>query len=176
MMTDQIVRYHVRSRQFWVIGVMLALMSLLFGAVILWRVWDWVFNSGWNGVQTADVLILTGFAGVCALTLFALGMAVRKPVGLRIDQHGISGYFAPNLKWSEIDGFEPRTIHNGSGIFVILKDPEARAKQRSKSRQVLNFLDVFPKSSFINTTQLSVAPQDVIAEMEQMRLAAALER
>jgi len=156
-------------------GGTMALFTLLCGAVMLWRVWDWVFNSGWNGLRTADVMILIGFAGLSMFTLFGLGLAVRKPIGLRIDHDGISGYFAPTLKWCEIAALEPRTIHKGTGIHISLKDPKRQALQHSKAMRVLNFVGVYPKHSFINTTHLGVDPEELIAQMETLRYAAALD-
>ena len=61
----------------------------------------------------------------------SLGMARGRPVGLRVDAHGVSGYYVPTLDWTEIvriDRTEPGSTMLGIELFDRIA---VRARQRS---------------------------------------------
>ncbi|WP_415919645.1 hypothetical protein [Tateyamaria sp. SN6-1] len=70
-------------------------------------------------------LLLTG------LGLLNLGIARGRPVALRIDRHGMSGYYVPTLNWTDILRFG-RTAPGSQTLAIELFDrAEVRRRQTS---------------------------------------------
>ncbi|WP_299686109.1 hypothetical protein [uncultured Tateyamaria sp.] len=60
----------------------------------------------------------------------SLAMARGRPVALRIDRHGVSGYYVRTLNWTDILRFDRMERGSGSlGIELFDRD-EVRRRQR----------------------------------------------
>ncbi len=67
-------------------------------------------GMGWI-LEPLGAAFLTG----CAFYLFAIAMF--RPIALRMDADGISGYYAPPLRWEDIDSFDVYTERHEGGPF-----------------------------------------------------------
>ena len=161
-MDVNVVKYPILTWPFWFGGIFFGVFAVVFMApfvfliVVYHTVFDWV-----------SLLAVATLVGSAVFAIYALGLAISKPVGLRIDPDGISGYFAPSLRWDEIERVEPFYVHKGSAIGIMLKDPEAwRAKQTGwgRLRSAL-----FHKSydATVNTTHMRERVEDIAAHMRR---------
>ncbi len=71
---------------------------------------------------------------------FYLGLAIRKPVALRMDAHGISGYFAESSIWPEIMTIESWESAKGRRYlgFAFL-NPDTIHSRQSRWRRFCNW-------------------------------------
>ena len=81
-----------------------------------------------------DWLIAAGLATAAVFGWFALyffGLAARNPVALRMDDHGISGFYTEPATWGDISSVAVVSdSRNSRYLGFVLADPEAfRARQ-----------------------------------------------
>ena len=58
--------------------------------------------------------------------LYLLGMAIKNPIALRMDHHGISGFYTAPARWSDIKKVAVTTgSKNEKYLSLALKDPIA---------------------------------------------------
>jgi uncharacterized membrane protein YedE/YeeE len=116
-MDDDVIRYGVRTIRLWVAGILSAVIALPFLAVTIFRV---PFAGGFD---FADGIMLFGLVMFTGMAVYGIGLAARQPVAMRLDRHGISGYFAHTLDWTDI-----RKVYSGASgrdILLDLWDPGA---------------------------------------------------
>ena len=129
-MTPKTIIVHMRTGKAMLIGCMAAFCTLvLLGFGIL------IAASGKMEGQTV-------FLGSCVLlalggsAAYYIGLAIRKPVALRMDAIGISGYFAEPAVWPEI--MEIATFEGSKGArylgFAFLNAETIRNRQSAWSK------------------------------------------
>lgn len=83
--------------------------------------------------RTHWLLVLAVVLGLllAGLGVMNLMIARSRPVALRIDRHGVSGYYVPPLAWAEISRID-RTAPGANTLGIALQDrDEVRRRQRS---------------------------------------------
>lgn len=128
--------FEIASLRFWMMGAFCLCLSLPFALLLLWR---FPFADGFDGFD-ALCLFLTAFFGLGAF--YTLGMAWHRPVGLRIDADGVSGYYAPTLRWDEISQIMQSLSGGGRDIMVELRDRKAFKARQPRWAQVLHGLEL----------------------------------
>ncbi|KIN75065.1 hypothetical protein Z945_2964 [Sulfitobacter noctilucae] len=106
-MTDTII-VQIRPRRAMAIGVCTGLVAAIWLMICFWL---FVFHA--NGLTWAGFLsTLVGavFAGLACLNI---GIAFKKPAALRMDAHGISGFYADPATWHEIEKIDTITDAKG---------------------------------------------------------------
>ncbi len=144
----------------------MAVCTIPFALVMVWRVYMALFVPDARVFDSVDLVILMGLVVCGGLAVFGLGLAIRRPVGLRIDGQGLSGYCTPSLSWDEIDGVEARSFHKGHGVAVKLSDPGAFWARQSAWFRLRSLGRVSP-FFVINTTYLRVRPEDIAADIDK---------
>ena len=73
-------------------------------------------------------------AGVLLIWFGALGLGIARarPVALRIDEHGVSGYYVPTLDWTEILRFDRMEARSRSLGIELFDKATVRARQTSR--------------------------------------------
>lgn len=73
---------------------------------------------------------------VAAFAAYYLGLAIRKPVALRMDSHGISGFYAEPAVWPEIMEVAALDGHKGARYlcFAFLNPDTIRNRQSAWSK------------------------------------------
>jgi hypothetical protein len=91
------------------------LFCLFFSGLLLWT--DPKFG-------TAFWLTVTGLVFFGLPGLWCLGVAIKRPVALRMDKTGISGFFTDPVTWGEIDQINVVRSHKGQLMLgFALNDP-----------------------------------------------------
>ena len=95
-----------------------------------------------SGALAGDGVFLGGLVVIVILSFaaFYLGLAIRKPVALRMDAHGISGYFAEPSVWPEIMTIESWESAKGRRYlgFAFL-NPDIIHSRQSRWRRFCNW-------------------------------------
>ncbi|MEO0502710.1 MAG: hypothetical protein AAFZ14_05250 [Pseudomonadota bacterium] len=60
----------------------------------------------------------------------SIGMARARPVALRIDRHGVSGYYVPALDWTDILRFDRKEARSTSLGIELFNRADVRNRQR----------------------------------------------
>lgn len=128
-----VVRLPMRRIRMGLLGAMMALLTLPFLAIFIWRF------PFLDGFVFADFLAICGMLGFGAFAAFGLGVAWRNPIGLRLDQHGISGYYCKPIRWDEIAEIGPTSIGHTRLIGVKLTNTEDYTARLSPFAQVMRW-------------------------------------
>lgn len=94
-MSDPVI-VHIRTRKSFWMGVLFSVFGLL---------WSVMFGAAlWITAEFSFGLFLAFAPGPLSglLGLWFLGIALKRPVALRMDSHGISGFYADPATWDEI--------------------------------------------------------------------------
>ncbi len=81
-------------------GTATALLSLCMSAVGVWKMMSDKTPIPEKLLLGFAAIFLTGFA------LYLLAIVIFGPIALRMDKDGISGYFAPPLRWKDISDID----------------------------------------------------------------------
>lgn len=157
----RVSRYPLSSWPFWLAGGVFAFFALLFLVPVLLRAFA---HHGWH---FADGLALYGLLMFSGLAVYALGIAWARPVGLRIDQHGLSGYYVASLTWDEIKSVEALGLYRGHGIGLTLKDPQQFVARQSVWGRVRYALRRRPYDIVIPIKHLKANAQHLVQEMQE---------
>lgn len=148
-MQSEAVKYELLAWPFWLVGGFLGLFTLL---ILLPATF---FILVYGGILDGFNLMVTVMcAGFVAATIYALGLAISRPVALRVDETGISGYFAPSLTWSEIASVEPIRVQRIEAIGICLKDPEAFKESLSNWGLICHALRRKPYDVIVNVRHM----------------------
>jgi len=113
------------------------------------------------------ILSLFVFCFTAAAAAHYLGVAVRKPVALRMDVHGISGYYAEPATWPEImsiDAFKGTKGRKYLGFAFL--NPDTIRKRQSALSKLLNW------SKNPSYTYQIVVPEEILRDADVEGLAA----
>lgn len=157
---SEVLRYQVQVWPFWFVGISSSVLALPF---VLTATHGLLHPSLWG---EALFLILVGLVIFCGMAVYSLGMAVHRPVGVRLDADGISGFFAPSLRWDEIARIEPYRVHRGSCIGIVLHDPEGYRDTLSGWGKLRAVMTKRPFHVVINVSYLA---EDAFAVSERMQ-------
>ena len=131
-MTPTIV--HINPRRARFLGLLCGALTLLMGLPLVA-----VFLS----IGHFELPIVLGLILVvifAALAVFSLGLARRRPVALRMDERGISGYYVEPALWRDIADIglwsQPKA---GRFIGFSLKDPKLFFDQQSPWRRFVTW-------------------------------------
>ncbi|NNE54286.1 MAG: hypothetical protein HKN30_18015 [Sulfitobacter sp.] len=123
------VRVHVNSRRCYLLGSLVGFCALVVLGLVAIPIRYGIF----------DALLAVGLAIGLFFAWFSfsfLALALKRPVALRMDQKGISGYYTNPATWDEIK--EVRTFSGGRGHKFLgfeLQDPVAfRERQTALQR------------------------------------------
>ena len=155
---DSVLKYRLQSWLFWSTGILFLFLVLLLLFVALMS----FASEGWHFL---DGLVLIGLVLFSATSATLIGIAYCKPVGLRVDADGISGYLAPVLAWEEIRRISPYRIHRGTCIGIELVDGDAFLEKQGAWGRLRHRLQS-PFDVVINTSHCR---QDAFAIAEQMQ-------
>lgn len=150
------MKFGLRTVLLWVFGLILAILTAPFVLLVLWR----VPYSG--GFQFADGLMIFSALFFGAGAVFAIGLALKKPVGLRLDAHGLSGYYAPTLEWSDIRQVPQRLSSGGKIILLDLKDPKAYWARQSRAARVMQALNLQAGMVAVTVHMIKAKPDDIL--------------
>ena len=123
----------MRRLKMWLLGGFMAVLAMPFIAITIWRI------PYRDGFEFADFLFWLGALGFIAFATFSLGVAWRNPVGLRLDQHGVSGYYAKPMRWDEIEEIGPTSIGHTRLIGVKLFDKGTFSKRLDPWSRMMRF-------------------------------------
>ncbi len=94
---NTVIKVEIRPSSFFFLGgvfVVFTLCALSFSGLTIWA--DKELGSAfWTAILC---LMIFG-----ALAVWMLGIAIKRPVALRMDRHGISGFYADPATWDEIE-------------------------------------------------------------------------
>lgn len=91
----------------------------------------------WFGPSIHMVLGLPCTAVFGALSAYFFGIALRKPVALRMDQNGISGFYAEPTSWAEIRAIGVFTTDKEKTFLgITLHDPIAFRDRQTPLRRL----------------------------------------
>lgn len=112
------IKVNLRRMPYFVLGgalIVFTAFCLLFSGLVLW--YDPKFG-------TAFWLTVTGLVFFGLPGLWFLGVAIKRPVALRMDKNGISGFYADPATWDEIDQINVVRSHKGHLMLgFALTDP-----------------------------------------------------
>ncbi|MEH6646622.1 hypothetical protein [Sulfitobacter sp.] len=64
------------------------------------------FGCAGEATPALTTVVNIGMAlALLGISIYLFGIAIRQPIALRMDEDGISGYYAPPLTWSQIADF-----------------------------------------------------------------------
>ena len=119
-----IVRVNAGKATF--MGVLYGLMILLFGLPFMLMALVGAPFGSWMGMA---VMIVAVFGLLATLNL---GLALRKPVALRMDETGISGWYSAPATWAEIAQISVLDGSKGAKLLAFaLHDPIAFRDRQS---------------------------------------------
>ena len=144
------------------LGVLSGFVGLMFFGLFMFL---WIFGTTEQGM-----VFLGGLTGLAILgyAVHHLGIAIRKPVALRMDAHGISGYFAEPSVWPEIMEIETFSGSKGARYlgFAFL-NPDIIRDRQSFARRLYNWSHRFTYNYQI------VVPETLLRDADVDTLAAA---
>ena len=158
-MQQGVLIFHIRTAPLWAAGGILAVFGILLSPFVLL-----MLRPPFDAMTS---LLLLGFAGLVALSVYGLGLALARPVALRVDSDGISGYFAPNLRWEQIERIEARRVYKGALVGIFLKDPEGYLHSLGTWGRLRYALRKRPYHTTVNASHMRGDVQDVVAAMER---------
>ncbi len=161
------LRYHVRTWPLAIGGVFMAIVTIPFILIAIWRIWMVFAAPDAREFHFVDAVVLCGLVLFGGLAMYGIGLALARPVGLRLDEHGILGFFAPSLPWQEIAGLEKMSFYQGEGVIIHLKDKRSFLAAQSTFGRIRHVLTGNGKRTTINTTQMRVPVDKIIWEMEK---------
>lgn len=115
-------------------------------------------------------------AGCAALTFYFVGVALRAPMALRMDQNGISGYYAEPAEWAEIKDIGVITGQKGHRFLgFALHDPIAFRDRQTAWRRLTSWSSGRSSGYHIVIPELILKDRsvdDLAAEANALRKAA----
>lgn len=138
---------------------MTGLFALPFLLVMIWRL---PFDGGFYFADALFLVALLGFGWSC---VFCVGLALAKPIGLRVDQHGLSGYYVPTLDWSDINGIiesrDRKTLH------VDVRKPYSIVDRFSGWERVRFTMNMSGGAVGVNVSMIDGDYDDIIAGLRE---------
>lgn len=97
-----------------------------------------MFLVGGGDIGIAFWIAATGLLLFGVLAVRLLGIAFSRPIALRMDQNGISGYYADPATWREIDQIDLVTDSKGNvSLGFALNDPVGFRDRQTPWRRFL---------------------------------------
>lgn len=98
-----------------------------------------VMSARLSSLMLTCAFLLATFGG---LGVYYIGVSRRKPVALRMDDHGLSGYYTQPLLWQDVAKMGPVKLANGDVMMGIrLADPIAHRALQSPWHRLLSTLN-----------------------------------
>lgn len=83
----------------------------------------WAFTDNRDALPVWAALLAVMLVPVGPVGLWCLGIAIARPIGLRLDPDGISGYFLVPMIWADVKAVslyeQTRVLHHGDGDVEI---------------------------------------------------------
>lgn len=133
---DDVLKVRIRHRKALLLG-------LLVGSVCLFL----TLFSILGFLASRSVSFITWLTGVAAVflapfSIILIGIAVRRPIALRLDRHGISGFYTAPAEWSEIDRIGIMKGPKGAKILGFrLRDPVAFRDRQTPLQRFTSWLN-----------------------------------
>lgn len=160
-MKADVVRIGMRRWWLGTMGAFGALFAIPMASVVLARL------PYTDGFVFADGLALIGTLAFGAIAVMGIGLAIKGPVGLRIDAQGLSGFEAsPPIAWADIEHVETIRYGRHLAIGIVLKDRESYWKtlsgwQRLKRGGLPKGMD-----AIVHTSRLAQSHEPVLRLIE----------
>ena len=126
----------IRATHALILGILSGFCGLMLTGTVL--------TLGWIGARSGPGFLagLCAGLGVLAYAVHSIGVSIRKPVALRMDAHGISGYYATPSRWIEIMQIETFSGRKGRRYlgFAFL-NPDMVAARQSWFLRALTWAD-----------------------------------
>lgn len=165
-MSEKAIRYEIAPLRLYVIGALMVLFWVPFAAAFILRGYLLVTVETARSALFADLMLAFGTLFFGGLAIYAIGLAWRKPVGLRLDAHGVSGYFAPSLQWEDIRAIPARSIKQR--VLIDLKDPQSFWATQPLWTRINNALSFQANMVQINTGPIRAESGDIIDALREM--------
>lgn len=154
MMTEPI-RVRINRKRCMGLGALQTIMGLIVlamvGMPLAFGIFDWIIAAG---LAAAAFFLWFGF--------FFFALARRSPVALRMDETGISGYYAEPATWEEIKAvhaFKGQRGHDFLGF--ELHDPVGFRDRQSPWRRYLSWANGRAHNSHLTIPQMVLQDADV---------------
>jgi hypothetical protein len=146
-------------------AVLAGLIGVIFLPCFFLLAWRFPFA---DGIAFADTLALLGALMGGGFALVLGGIALRNPVGLRLDRDGLSGYAAPApLRWSDIADLQLVQVGRATAIAIWLHDPAAYRASLNPWQRLMQSGQINGAHASINALGLDMSPRDVHAAMRR---------